>query len=56
MSHNDQVSTYITDLTFNDVDDEEEAKQKMRLDIINSGSNRSTIYKKINPNLSAYEI
>ena len=36
MNHNDQVSRYITDFTFNDVDDVEEAKQKMRLDIINS--------------------
>ena len=56
MSHNDQVSRYITDLTFNDVDDVEEAKQKMRLDIINSGSNRSTFYKKIKSKLSVYEI
>ena len=56
MSHNDQVSRYITDFTFNDVDDVEEAKQKMRLDIINSGSNRSTFYKKIKSKLSVYEI
>ena len=42
MSHNDQVSRYI--------------KQKMKLDITNSGSNRLTLYKKINQNLSVHEI
>ncbi len=56
MSYNDQLSRYITDLTCNNVDDAEEAKQKMRLNIINSGSNRLSFYKKANPNLSVHDI
>ncbi len=56
MSYNDQVSRYINDLTFNNVDDVEEDKQTMRLNITNSVSNRLNFYKRINPNLVVHEI
>ena len=56
MNYNDQVARYITDITFNNVNDIEEAKQDMISNIINSGSNRLSFYKKINPNLVVHEI
>ncbi len=56
MSYNDQVSRYINDLNFNNVDDVEEDKQTMRLNITNSVSNILIFYKRIHPNLVVHEI
>ena len=40
LGYNDQVSRYINDITFNNSNDVEEAKRQMRLNIMNSTSNR----------------
>lgn len=56
LNYNDQVSRYITDITFNNFEDVEEAKREIRLNIINSASNRISFYKTVNPNLQVHDI